>query len=234
MALGRTLFQLGYEISPIILVGGVAAAIPGQMLPIVAITESLNFVGGLLQGNVDINLDQYFAHFKVLPGATLINNQIGEYPFANQTIAANAIIKMPNHVSIKMSCPAKGLGGYVTKALTMTALKQILDAHNFSGGLYIVASPSFTWINCVMLRMHDITSGDTKQVQTEWVLDFEQPLISLADADIVYNALMSKIAGALPQTGEPTWSGLATSVGSSIAGAASGITSSVKSLVGGL
>lgn len=234
MALGRTTFQLGYEISPIILVGGVAAAIPGQMLPIVAITESLNFVGGLLQGNIDIDLDQYFAHFKVLPGGTLINNQIAEYPFANQTVAANAIITNPLHVSVKMSCPAKGNLGYVTKILTMTAIKNILDAHVLAGGLFTVATPSYIYTNTVLVRMHDITGGDTKQVQTEWVLDFAKPLVALADADTVFNALMGKIAGALPQTGEPTWSGLATSVGSTIAGAASGAISSIKSLIGGV
>lgn len=232
MNLGRSAFQLSYEISPIILVDGVASLIPGRMLPIVAITEALSFTQGLLQGNVDINLDAYFAHFKVIPGGTLVHNQIGQYPFANQAVAANAIIASPLNISVEMKCPGKGQGGYITKILTMTALKQVLDAHNFSGGTYIIATPSFLYENCVMGMVRDISGGETHQVQTTWSLDFSQPLITEGAADTVYNALMKKIADNLPQTGEPTWSGLATSAASAISGAASSVISSAKNLIG--
>jgi len=47
----RTVFRLGYEISPVILTNGIAKLIPGGMLPIVALTEATGLIAGLLQGN---------------------------------------------------------------------------------------------------------------------------------------------------------------------------------------
>jgi hypothetical protein len=232
MSFTRDIFRLGYEISPIILTGGIASAIPGGMLPIVAITQATDFTLGLLTGSVDINLDDFFAHFKVLPGGTLANNQIGMYPFANQTVAANAIVAQPLNVSLEMLCPANTTGGYLSKLLTITALKQVIDQHNFAGGTYTVATPSYLYTNCVMLGFRDTSDMSTKQVQERWQLDFLQPLISQSDANQVFSSLMSKIAGGLPQTGTPTWSGLASSIGSTVSGAASSVLSSAQNLVG--
>lgn len=231
--IGRDLWRLGFEISPIILTDGIASAIPGGMLPIVAITQSESFVLGLLEGSPNLNLDDFFAHFLPVPGGTLVNNQIGDYPFANQTVAANAIIAQPLNISMEMLCPANTTGAYVSKLLTITTLKQVLDQHNFSGGTYTVATPGYLYVNCVLLGLRDITTGgDGKQAQARWQWDFQQPLISVSDANQVYNSLMSKIAGGLPQTGTPTWSGLATSVGNTVSGAASSLLTSAQNLVG--
>jgi hypothetical protein len=69
---GMTLFQLGYQISPIIFSGGIASLIPGGLLPVVAITQSASFVAGLLSGSTSglSSLDDFFAHYKPLPGST--------------------------------------------------------------------------------------------------------------------------------------------------------------------
>lgn len=229
----RALFKLGYEISPVILTGGIAAAIPGQMLPIVAITQASSFELGLLQGQVNIDLDSYFAHFKPLPGSMLVNNQIGSYPFANQTIAANSIIAQPLTISLLMSCPANSQGGYISKLLTMTALKTVLDSHNFSGGTYTVATPSFIWTNLILTSLRDVTTGEGKQVQSQWQWDFVQPLISQAGAAQALNGLMGKIGGGLPQLDNPpTWSGVATSIGSAASGAVSSVLTGASNLIG--
>lgn len=229
---GRDLWRLSFEISPIILTDGIASAIPGSMLPIVAITQASNFVLGLLSGSLDLNPDDFFAHFYPVPGASLISNQIGMYPFANQTVAANAIIAQPLNISMEMLCPANQTGGYLSKLLTVTALKQVLDQHNQSGGTYTIATPSYLYTNCVLLNLRDVSSGESKQTQTKWQWDFLQPLISQANADQVYSSLMSKIAGGLPQTGTPSWSGLASSVGSTVSGAASSLLTSAQNLAG--
>lgn len=232
MSIERTLFQLGYQISPIILTGGIASAIPGGMLPIVAITQAANFTLGLLQGSINLNLDGFFAQFRPLAGASLVNNQIGMYPFANQAVAANAIIAQPLSISLMMTCPANTQGGYLSKLLTMTGLKTVLDAHNFSGGTYTVATPSFIWTNLILTNLRDVTSGQSKQVQTEWQWDFVQPLVSQAGAAQALNGLMSKINGGLPQTGAPTWSGASASIGSEVSGATPSVITGATNLTG--
>lgn len=206
---GRTIFRLGYEISPIVLVGGWAAGMSGGYMPIVALTETANFILGLLRGSADLTLDDFFAHFRPAPGSTLIDNQIGRYPFANQTVAANAIITQPLKVSLLMVCPVRAEGGYTNKLITMTALQQTLAQHNVSGGTYIVATPSYVYANCVMTGMRDVSSGETKQPQTAWQLDFEQPLITLAEAQAAQNSLMSKLTAGLPTDGALSGPGVA-------------------------
>ena len=206
----RTVFRLGYEISPVILTNGIAKLIPDGMLPIVALTEATGLIAGLLQGNgLDAltNIDQYFAHWMPLSGSTLIRNEIGSYPFANQIIAANAIIKQPNNISMLMICPAQKTGGYATKLATISALKKTLDYHHQSGGTYTIATPSYIYTGCILSAMTDATGGESNQVQTAWRFDFVQPLITLEDAG-AFSAFMQSLEGGLPIIGNPTWSGL--------------------------
>lgn len=234
MSAGRTAFQLGYQVSPIILTGGIAALIPGGMLPIVAITQAPSFVNGLLQGNLSPSLDDYFAQFEPVPGGTLVDNQIGQYPFANQQVAANAIIAQPLHVSLNMVCPVREAGGYVAKLATFGALKAALDAHNGSGGTYTVVTPAYIYTNCVMTGMRDVSGAESKQRQFMWQLDFTKPLVALDTAQNLANSLMARIGGQLPIDGQPTWSGLATAVGNTVSNAVQGVIPAASNLFGTL
>ncbi len=219
---GLAAYKLSFQISPIILTGGVAGFIPGGMLPIISITEALSFAVGLLgTGGEDVDLDQFFCNFQPLPGGSFIDQQIGHYPFANQAVAANAVIAQPLLISMEMICPARGALGYATKLATMTALQTTLAQHNASGGTYTVATPSRFYDDCVMLRMVDVSGGTDKQVQSRWRLDFEQPLLTLQQAAQAQNSLMGKISSGVPIGGDPpAWSGLPPTVGvpSSVAG----------------
>ena len=172
----------------------------GGALPIVALTETtlgilsgiagagsnplagaLNSVTGLLSGSgIDQTLDRFFARFMAMPGGTLINNQAATYPFANQAVAANAIIAQPLNVSLKMLCPVKTPAGYPIKLATITALQGTLAQHNNQGGLYSVVTPSYIYTNCIMTGMRDVSAGETKQAQYAWQLDFFQPLVTPA------------------------------------------------------
>lgn len=234
MSAGRLAFQLGYQVSPILFTGGIAGNIPGSTLPILALTQAASFVSGLLQGNVDINPDNYFAQFVPLPGGTLSSNQIGMYPFANQATAANAIIAQPLNISLKMYCPSRQPGDFIVRLATITALKKAIDNHTAQGGTFTVATPSYIYTNCILTSLRDITPADnpSKQAQIEWQWDFIQPLISQADANTANNSLMSKLSGGLPITGDPTWSGAQTAVGSSVSNAVSSIIPSTSGLVG--
>ena len=210
---GMVGYKLSFECSPVILTGGIAGAIPGGMIPIVSLTEALNFVDGLLSGGADLDLDDFFAHFQPLAGATIISQQIGKYPFANQATAANAVIAQPLRISMRMVCPARGDAGYAFKLATIMALQATLRQHNASGGTYTVVTPSFFYTDCVMLDMADTSLADSKQPQNTWQLDFEKPLLTLADAQQAQNNLMSRITAGVPIDGTPAWSGLGPTVG---------------------
>jgi hypothetical protein len=230
--ISREIFKLAYQVSPIILTGnsGLTQFIPQGMLPIIALTEGINFVRGLLQGAEDRSLNDFFAHFEPQPGTTLIDNQIGTYPFADQAVAANAVIVQPRQVSLKMIAPARGEGGYLTKLATLTALQSALQLHNTTGGTYIVATPGYIFTNCVMTGLRDISGHASKQVQTDWQFDFMQPLLTFAQAEGTQNNPMRQIAAGVPTLGDQ--SGLLSSIGNMLSGAFSQLAPSMQSLGG--
>lgn len=193
MSIGRTLYQLAYEISPILLQGGIAESIPGKILPIVALTEGANFTAEALGGNLNIDLNSYFAHFEPMPGSTLVANEIGRYPFANQAVAANAIITQPLTISLMMSCPVKGDDGYALRLATMTILSQTIQKHVNLGGLFTVATPAYIYTNCLLRNLRDASGGGTNQKQFMYQWDFEQPLITETAAEAANSDFISKI-----------------------------------------
>jgi hypothetical protein len=207
----RNAYQLAFEISPIVLVEGIASNIPGGLMPIVFLTEAANFTDSLLNGNVPDNLDRYFAHWKPLPGTTLIQNAIATYPFANQAVAANAVIRQPLTISMLMNCPVQQAGGYAAKLATVTVLQGALQQHINAGGTFTIATPACMLPNCILLNMRDVSGGESKQPQHTFQFDFIQPLITLNTAAQVYNNLMSRINAGLPTGQTPTWSGVQSS-----------------------
>jgi hypothetical protein len=213
MNLGLVAYKLSFELSPIILTHGVAKNMPGGMLPIIAITEALNFVDGLLSGGDPINLDNFFAHFLPVTGAKHISQQVGTYPFANQAVAANAVISQPLSVSMRMICPVRESLGYAVKLATMMNLQATLAQHNASGGTYTVATPTRFYTECLMTDMYDVTSGESNQLQTMWQMDFTQPLLTEQQAQEAENSLISKITNGTPIDGQPSWSGVASTIG---------------------
>ncbi len=207
---GQAAYKIAFEISPIMLTGGVALNIPGGMLPLLSISQAASY-SGLISGGTDVGLDDFFANFYPLPGSTLIDQQIGHYPFANQTVAANAIIVQPLTVSMLMRVPVRDQGGYALKVAQMTSIQNTLHQHNISGGTYTVATPVYFYTDCVMRGMVDVSSGDTLQAQVAYRLDFEQPLISLQAAASVQNLMMSQLTSGVQTTGANF--GLAPTVG---------------------
>ena len=196
---GQAQYKLNYEISPIVLTGGIAANFVGGMLPLLAITQSLDFENLLSGGS--LNLDDAFAYFYPLPGTTLADNQIGNYPFANQQVAANAIIAQPLACELLMRCPCRNENDYLQKTAIMTAVQQALKSHNILGGTYTVATPSFTYTNTILRLLADVSGGESLQAQMAWRWSFIKPLVTLQDAAIAYNALMSQLVSGVQSTG---------------------------------
>jgi hypothetical protein len=213
MNIGRLTYQLGYQISPIILTRGIASDIPGKMLPIVALTEAVNFTSGLLHGDLNLSLENAFAWFEPTSGATLVNNEVGMYPFANQIVAANAMIKQPLSVSMMMICPNKE--SYWTKMPTLTALKATLELHMQNGGTFTVITPSFIYSDCLLVNMSDASGGATKQVQYAWQLDFIQPLLT-EEAAKKYVDLLNNMEVGLPVQGGLNWSAIGSTLGNAM------------------
>ncbi|MFA9204840.1 MAG: hypothetical protein ACEQSH_00130 [Bacteroidia bacterium] len=234
---GKTAFKLGYQLSPVILSGTsrITSLIPYGLLPIMAITESINFTRGLLNGAEADNTDDFFAHFWPLPGSTLFDSQYGSYPFANGQTAANSAISQPKVISLRMDCPAKGGGAYLAKLATMAALRRTLELHCSSGGTFIVATPSYIYTNCLLMTLRDVSANGGHQAQTQWQWDFQQPLISLDDANSAENTLMSQFTGGLVSTGD--LSGSSTIVGRALSGvlaAGESLVGSIQSAIGGV
>lgn len=231
-SVSREVFKLSYQISPIILTGRsrVTQLLPFGMLPIIAVTESINFVRGLLSGAENIDLNDFFGHFMPLAGSSLISNRIGDYPFANQRVAANAIVSDPLNVSLRMVCPARGPGSYLSKLATMSALRATLNLHSTTGGTYIVATPAYIYLDCLLTSLHDVTSGQGNQVQDTYQFDFTRPLLTEEDAIEALNAQMQAIAAGTPTLGSPSGPGL--TVGQQLAAGVADVQAAARNLVG--
>jgi len=223
----RSSYDLAFQVSPIILVGGIAANAQGGMLPIIALGgQALSAVQGALSSG--INLDAFFARYVPIPGATLINQTVAMYPFANQATAANATIQQPLTISLRMIAPVKDTAGYLTKLAIWTSLQNSLVAHNAAGGTYTVATPWFIYANCLLHSITDTTGGDGKQQQIMAQWDFIQPLTTQMQANQAYNSLMSKLSSGAQVTpptvaGTSIWSNASVAVGSAAQNAISNI-----------
>jgi hypothetical protein len=231
MSPGEAEFKLACEISPIYLTRGIAGNVPGATVPLISYTENANSITAAQVG--DSSLDSFFAHFVPVPGSSLENNAVAHYPFSNQDVAANAIIFEPLTVSLVMICPVNTPGGYRTKSSILTSLKNTLRAHNLAGGTYSVATPAYLYVDCILLRMVDASSGgETRQAQYRYQLDFYQPLVTEEGAAQSYNNLMSKIGSQTritpDENGNVNWSGAGNTVGNPTSGAAPTIIPSTK------
>jgi hypothetical protein len=190
--------ELSYQVCPIILTGGIAGQIPGGMLPMMNLWSQNNSLGLPFSEN---DLDDAFAAFNVLPGGTLVAQTIGKYPFANQWVAANAVIREPLTLSMIMDTPMRGPNAWSIKQAVFTALKATLDRHNNIGGMYTVATPAYIYENLVMTSLTDNSRGNNSLPQNAWRFDFERPLVALSDLGEAQNQLMQKISNQTPTTG---------------------------------
>jgi len=221
MTPGTAQWILSYELSPIIFCNGIASQAPGGVLPIISITEADSFPSGILGAGGPIDVNDYFAHFLPAPGATLGENQIGEYSFANQAVAGNALIAQPLYVSMIMVCPARGADGFAVAKAKMTALVSAMAQHDAMGGTYTVVTPKYDYTNLVRLRMPDASTAQTHQAQNTYQIDFKAPLLTLEQAQQAQSSLMAKLGNGAMIQGQPTWSGTSPTVGQtgSLAGA---------------
>jgi len=200
-------FKRAYQIAPIILTQGIAASLPNSQMSVLSLTEGRDSVNYA-------NDNDYFAHFKPLPGGTLVDFSPAEYPFASMAMAANAMIQNALRVSLQMTCPARdGLNSYPNILNTITRIKQQLTAHILAGGMFTVATPGLIYENCLLIALRDVSNAGDKKVQGVFQWDFIQPLVTQEAAAIVYNNLYAKLSAGLPVAAPIKNSGLSNTVG---------------------
>lgn len=191
-------YQLSFQISPIILVGGIAGT---GKLPLISILSSQNYSQGLLSPP---NSDPTFGQFRILPGHTLMDIEVATFPVANQTVAANATITNPLRLSLEMLVPAGGAITLSSKSAIITGLKSTLDNHTAMGGWYDVATPSYIYQGCLLTQLVDTTDEEEgAQVQVRWRWDFMQPLLTASAAQAAQNQQMSRVTNQTQNAGDP-------------------------------
>lgn len=234
MAFTHALYKLGFEISPVILCDGIAASISGGMLPIVALTQSASFVSGLVSGSLDLtNTDSYFCHWRAA-GGTLINDQVASYPFANQQVAANAVMAQPNTLTMVMEAPMNDNAGAMTRLTTLSALQAVLQAHRNLGGTYTIATPAAIYSGCLLMTLRDVPNQGRPTPQETWQWDFVQPLVSESGAESAVNSFLSKIDSGDKSTSS-AWTNATAALGNtSLGGTVSSVANSVIGLIGKL
>jgi hypothetical protein len=188
----NSFIQLSYQVCPIVLTGGIASQIPGGMLAILSLFSGVGVNSLGLPFDIG-DLDDAFGAFNILPGGMLVNQQIAKYPFANQSVAANATIREPLTLSVIMDAPMRGPNAWAFKQMIMTSLKATLDSHNNLGGTYTVITPAYMYENLIMTSLTDNSRSNNSLPQNAWRFDFEKPLVALADIQGAQNQLMSKI-----------------------------------------
>lgn len=229
----RGTYDLGFQVSPVILTGGLASGIPGGMLPIMGLLGGMaGFAQGLLTTGA-LSMQDFPWRFVPIPGSTAIAQTAATYPFANRRIAANATVEQPKNVSLRMIAPVNQAGGFITKLPLFTSLQSSLSQHNNTGGTYIVVTPSLIYPNCLLLNVSDVTPDGSGQKQTMWQWDFVQPLISQQQATGALNGLMNMISGGSKFT-NPSWSGVGSSINTGIAGVTQGAQGLVNSGISGI
>jgi hypothetical protein len=229
-------FALSYQKSPIIFVKGIAANMTGGALPIVSITQAVNFSGGVLDASQGLAWNDYIFDFYPMPGSTLAAYDIGRYPFANQAVAANAVIADPLSVSLLMAAPARGQSAYSQRLSVFQALQAAITKHSQQGGTYNVATPAYLYTNLILLSLRDVSEGDEKRPQDRWVWEFTQPLLTLQQAQAAQSSGLNKITQGLQQVpdanGAITYSGAQPTVGSPPSGAAPATVPAAAPLIG--
>lgn len=202
-----------YQVTPIFLTGGIAGNISGGILPLLSLTNTNAFSSNLLGGNENFELDDAFAIFQPAVGGSLSEQIIAQYPFANLSVAANAIIRNPINVSMIMITPMRQEGAWAQKLSVMSALKATLDAHNNAGGTYTVCTPAYTYTDMLLLDLVDVSMAQSPIPQNAWRWDFTKPLVTLADAQGAQSNLMNQITnGVAPPGGESQTTGQGTAL----------------------
>jgi len=80
----------------------------------------------------------------------------------------------------------------------LTALQTEIQTHISQGGTFTVITPAYTYTNCLLTGIRDVSSAGDKQVQLMYQWDFVQPLITVTGALQVLGSLLQNIGAGNP------------------------------------
>ena len=190
-------FTLAHEWSPIIFTDGIFSWSPVG-LPIIAITQALSTQGTvnatILDGGNIAPFAQPLFTWRPMPGSTLWESEVAEYPFYTNQVAANAQVQRPLRVSMLGHCPAGGGTPWPIKSATIITLQKVIQAHINAGGTFTVLTPSYIYTGCLLTNFVDVSAGETNQPQVSWQMDFIQPLITFPNVGGALNDFMQTVA----------------------------------------
>lgn len=196
-SVANTAFALAYEWSPIIFTGGLFNW-SDFGFPIIAVTQSLSVAGTLTAAVLDGGNIQPFAQplftWRPMPGSTLWEAEIAEYPLYTSQIAANAQVQRPLRVSMLGISPAGAGTPMSVKIATMFALRAVIQDHVNQGGTFTVVTPSYVYTDCLLTNFVDVSDGTTNQAQVSWQLDFVQPLLTFPNSGGLLSTFMDTIS----------------------------------------
>jgi len=153
----------------------------------------------------------------VLPGGSLIENEIAHYPLANQAVAANAVITNPLKVSLEMLVPSDDQVPFSLRQTIMTALKSVLDQHTALGGYYTVYTPAYIYNNCLLESLTDNSEdGGGEQPQNRWIWTFEQPLLTVQQAQAAQSQAAARLTNGSFTSGDPPNSNVVSTASNSV------------------
>ena len=168
MSVLNSAYTIAYEVSPIWFTGGIAQFSPVGV-PMALYTQGLSTVGTAISsvtsgGNIDLTGQPFFT-WRPLPGSTLWEAEVAEFPFFTNQIAANAQVQRPLRISMLGHCPAGKDSPFTIKIATLQLLQSLITKHCNSGGAFTVFTPSYTYFNCLLTNFIGVSSGETNQPQ---------------------------------------------------------------------
>lgn len=160
-------------------------------------------ISGAVRGNVNLpDLDNTWCHWQNSTKNTLINNSISQYPYANQTVAANALVTQSPSISMQMVCPPRGSGAMLAKILTIQSLISLLNKHCQLGGYFNIITPGQFYTKMLLTSVTDSSPDATSQPASQYTFQFTRPLTQKNEAAQKMSTLMTKASDGMPSIGD--------------------------------
>lgn len=168
----------------------------------VGLFGTVQAVSGIVASSISIaNIFQQFVKFRPVPGATLLEMQYSQYPFANRAMAANSGSLQPNRISIEMFIDFGPVGiqqlasalGIKTPTINivhysmilpfMQAVRQKLHDHVTNGGTFNLITPSQIYFDCLLESLVDNSDQSGGNIGgVHYTFNFIKPIVTTKDA----------------------------------------------------
>lgn len=167
-----------YELNPIILTSGIA-------------TEDGLKISDLL--------GKGFAYFRPLDGTQLLSYSVAEHPVYNLETAATAVMRNPLTIQFLMIVLKSKLNPTALQHDKMVNFINQLRLHSKKGGLFIIATPFYTYQNAIITEIAQANIEEPNfGLQNGLRLTFRKSLVDLEDAANAYNEQMNRLNNGLP------------------------------------